>query len=106
MYKKIATIVTVVAIILGSIPVMGGDSKIGEKKAKMCVACHGKMGLSKRDDVPSLAGQGEVYLVKAMNDFKNRIRSNAQMSMVAETLTEEDIKHLAAYFSSFKVVIE
>lgn len=71
----------------------------------MCVACHGANGLSKSDDIPSIAGQGERYLIKAMNEFKSKVRENIQMSMVAETLSDDDIKALAAYFSSIKLQI-
>ena len=40
-----------------------------------------------------------------MNEFKSKVRENIQMSMVAETLSEEDIKALAAYFSNIKLKI-
>ena len=79
--------------------------ELGRQKAKMCVACHGASGLSKSDDIPSIAGQGERYLIKAMNEFKSKVRQNIQMSMVAETLSDEDIQSLAAYFSSIKLQI-
>jgi cytochrome c553 len=81
------------------------DLELGRQKAKMCVACHGSSGLSKSDDIPSIAGQGERYLIKAMNEFKSKVRQNIQMSMVAETLSDEDIQSLAAYFSSIKLQI-
>jgi cytochrome c553 len=81
------------------------DLELGRQKAKMCVACHGASGLSKSDDIPSIAGQGERYLIKAMNEFKSKVRQNIQMSMVAETLSDEDIQSLAAYFSSIKLQI-
>ena len=40
-----------------------------------------------------------------MNEFKSKVRENIQMSMVAETLSEDDIKALASYFSSIKLQI-
>ena len=88
-----------------SLVTIADDLDLGKQKAKMCVACHGVNGLSKSDDIPSIAGQGERYLIKAMNEFKSKVRENIQMSMVAETLSEEDIKALAAYFSNIKLQI-
>ena len=66
----------------------------------MCVACHGVNGLSKSDDIPSIAGQGERYLIKAMNEFKSKVRENIQMSMVAETLSERTLKHSLLIFQT------
>ena len=66
----------------------------------MCVACHGVNGLSKSDDIPSIAGQGERYLIKAMNEFKSKVRENIQMSMVAETLSEKTLKHSLLIFQT------
>ena len=76
------------------------DLDLGKQKAKMCVACHGVNGLSKSDDIPSIAGQGERYLIKAMNEFKSKVRENIQMSMVAETLSEKTLKHLLLIFQT------
>ena len=46
-----------------------GDAKAGQAKAAMCGACHGADGNSAAPNFPKLAGQGERYLLKQMNDI-------------------------------------
>ena len=48
-----------------------GDAKAGQAKAAMCGACHGADGNSAAPNFPKLAGQGERYLLKQMNDIKS-----------------------------------
>ena len=99
------TFISIILFFSWSSVIFADDLELGKQKSKMCVACHGVNGLSKNDDIPSIAGQGQRYLIKAMNEFKSKVRENIQMSMVAETLSDEDINALAAYFSSFKLQI-
>ena len=55
----------IVTILLGSIAVwaQAANLKAGEEKAMVCVACHGPGGVSANPDWPSLAGQGQKYIV-------------------------------------------
>ena len=77
-----------------------GDKVAGKKKALQCQTCHGMDGLSKLPEAPNLAGQVEVYLVKAMADYKSGARKNDMMSFVAPNLSDQDMADLAAYFAS------
>jgi cytochrome c553 len=65
----------------------------------MCQGCHGSAGQG-NGQFPRLAGQRPDYLVKQLNNFKEGKRSNGQMKAVAGSLSEEDMKALAAYFSA------
>jgi len=80
-----------------------GNASIGKGKAAACAACHGADGNSPSDMFPKLAGQGEAYLVKQLQDFKSGARNNAIMAPMVATLSEEDMADLAAYFSSQKI---
>jgi cytochrome c553 len=79
-----------------------GDVKAGRQKALQCQTCHGLDGKAKLPEAPNLAGQGEIYLVKALKDYRTGARKNDMMSLVATTLKDQDIDDLAAYFSSLE----
>jgi cytochrome c553 len=81
------------------------DIKAGHQKALMCQTCHGLDGKSKLPEAPNLAGQTEVYLTKALNDFRSGARKNDMMSLIAPTLKDEDVADLAAYFSAIPVTV-
>src|SRR5215470_16916298 len=82
-----------------------GDLKAGRTKALMCQACHGMDGLSKVPDAPNIAGQIEPYLVAQLQAFKSGARKNDAMSVVAPSLSDQDIDDLAAYFSAIDIQV-
>jgi len=69
-------------------------------KLGLCVACHGEQGVSRVAGVPSLAGQDETYLKKALADYRSGARNVAPMSSFANTLQPRDIDALAHWYSS------
>lgn len=81
----------------------GGAVKAGEQKAAMCAACHGAAGISSVSLYPSLAGQSEAYLARALTAYKNGERSGGQAEMMkayVSGLSNDDINNLAAYYAS------
>jgi cytochrome c553 len=82
-----------------------GDVAAGRQKALVCQTCHGLDGKAKIPEAPNLAGQSEIYLVKALKDYRSGARKNDMMSLVAPTLTDKDIDDLAAYYSAIEVTI-
>ena len=81
----------------------GGSAEAGQARSMVCAACHGVDGNSFNPEWPSLAGQNESYLVKAMESFKDGSRQNVLMSAQAAALTEQDMLDLAAWYSSQKL---
>jgi len=79
---------------------LGGDPEAGQTKAVTCVACHGQDGNSPAAEWPKLAGQHERYLVRQLTLYKSNERVNAIMLGMAATLSEQDMKDVAAYYSS------
>lgn len=77
-----------------------GDEEKGKELAVTCAACHGADGNSTMPMNPKLAGQYESYLRRALSDYKSGARTNATMGPMAAGLSEQDIRDLAAYFSS------
>jgi cytochrome c553 len=79
-----------------------GDVAAGKAKAAVCAGCHGANGISSAPIYPNLAGQKEQYLIKAITDYKTGKRTDPVMKPMVSGLTDDDIKNLAAYFSSLK----
>jgi cytochrome c553 len=81
--------------------VAGGDAAKGKEKAAVCSACHGADGNTPLSpEYPRLAGQPDDYLEKALRDYKSGKRKNPLMGPQAQNLSKQDMKDLAAYFSS------
>ncbi len=70
------------------------------EKAGTCVACHGEGGISVAANWPSLAGQHKDYLEHALNEYKGGLRKDPIMGSQAINLKPEEMRELAAYFSS------
>ncbi|CAD5203014.1 c-type cytochrome [Pseudomonas sp. FEN] len=77
-----------------------GDAKAGQAKAAVCGACHGPDGNSMAPNFPKLAGQGERYLTKQMQDIKSGKRTVLEMTGLLTNLSDQDLSDIAAYFSS------
>jgi cytochrome c553 len=71
-------------------------------KAAACFACHGTGGRSVQPLIPVLAGQTSRYLYLQLRDFQEGRRSNEQMSPMAQGLSKDEMRELAAYFSAQK----
>jgi cytochrome c553 len=81
------------------------DVKAGRAKAAMCQACHGLDGMSKVPDAPNIAGQNAAYLVAQLRAFKSGARKNEAMTLVASTLSDQEMEDLAAYFAAIEVKV-
>lgn len=76
------------------------DLAKGEATFATCAACHGADGNSAITTNPKLAHQHPEYLVKQLQEFKSGKRANAVMSGMAATLSEDDMKNVAAWLST------
>ena len=79
------------------------DIQAGKLAASNCQGCHGPTGISPVPNYPNLAGQQIAYFIKAMNDYKNGARKDSVMNGVVGSLTDTDIKNLAAFYASLPV---
>ncbi len=82
-----------------------GDATAGQAKAAVCGACHGADGNSMAPTFPKLAGQGERYLIKQMNDIKGGARPVIPMTGMLDNLSAQDIADIAAFYASQKVKV-
>ena len=85
-----------------------GDAKAGETKNAMCIGCHGIQGYQASFPevykVPRISGQSAKYLDSALHAYKKGERKHPTMRGIGETLSDQDIADLAAYYSASGVV--
>ncbi|WP_310626466.1 c-type cytochrome [Limnohabitans sp.] len=81
-----------------------GDANAGEKKIAMCIGCHGIVGYQASFPevykVPKISGQGEKYISTVLNAYKKGERKHPTMRGIADSLTDQDIADIAAYYAN------
>ena len=91
------------------------DAAAGEKKAAMCIGCHGIHGYQASfpeiHKVPMISGQGAKYIVAALTAYKKGERKHPTMKGIAASLSDADMADLGAFYekhgaSSLKTVAE
>jgi cytochrome c553 len=99
----------------GATTAQAQDAAAGEKKAAMCIGCHGIIGYQASFPVvykvPAISGQNAKYIVSALAAYKKGDRRHPTMRSVAASMSDADMADLAAYYaghgaSSFKPVAE
>lgn len=97
--KKILPIISLILL-----PALSAaeDINVGKSKSTTCTACHGANGISPNPIWPNLAGQQKDYLIKQLKDFKSGARKDPIMSPMVQTLSDEDMTNISAYYSSLK----
>ena len=78
------------------------DIEAGRRKAEVCVPCHGANGDSTIPTTPSLAGQQPLYVFLQLIQFREKRRTDPQMSPFAEKLSDADMEDIAAYYAAQK----
>jgi cytochrome c553 len=85
-----------------------GDAKAGEQKIAMCIGCHGIKGYQASFPevyrVPMISGQNAKYIVSSLNAYKKGERKHPTMRGIADTLTEQDMADLGAYYEQLAKV--
>lgn len=83
-----------------------GDPQAARSKISMCIGCHGiegyKASFPEVYHVPKIAGQNAEYIVAALQDYASGARSFPSMEAVAQSLSQQDMADIAAYYSSLK----
>jgi cytochrome c553 len=85
-----------------------GDPAAGQKKAAMCIGCHGiphyRASFPEVHQVPMISGQNAKYIAAALTAYKKGERKHPTMRAIAGSLTEQDMADLAAFYESEKPV--
>jgi cytochrome c553 len=97
-----------VAAYLSGEPLQPSTQPVGRPPAaaQACVACHGNDGVGITPQYPTLSGQHESYLMRALTDYKKGGRKNAVMVGFAGPLSDADIKALAAYYAAQRPALD
>jgi cytochrome c553 len=81
-----------------------GDAKAGEKKNAMCIGCHGIVGYQASfpeiHKVPKISGQGEKYIISALNAYKKGERKHPTMRGISASLSDQDMADLASFYAA------
>lgn len=92
-------------IVLAAPPARAADAAHGKALAESCTLCHGPDGNAVNPMTPKLAGQNELYLIQALQDYRAELRpNNRPMTILAKKMSDTDIEDLAAWFASTKAV--
>ncbi len=86
-------------VLAATLPAVAVDIEAGRTKAKPCDACHGEDGIGTMPVFPNLAGQKALYLEKQLLAFRDGSRRSEVMGIVVKTLSDVDIRNLAAYYA-------
>ena len=105
MNKKLSTIgALVVASVTftASAQEIKGDAQAGANKVAMCMGCHSIEGYQASFPevykVPKISGQSARYIESALAAYKKADRRHPTMRGIADSLTDQDIADLAAYY--------
>ena len=77
----------------------GKPASTPPQAATLCVSCHGQDGVTIAPAYPSLAGQHEDYLERAIDEYRKGGRKNPIMKGFAGNLSDADVRVIANYFS-------
>jgi cytochrome c553 len=87
---------------LVTLPAAAGDVAAGQKKAAMCIGCHGIAGYQASfpeiHKVPKISGQNAKYIVAALTAYKKGERRHPSMRGLAGSLSDEDMADLGAFY--------
>ena len=109
--KKVAlTFVTAILVALcGHALAQGapkGNAEAAKSKISLCIGCHALVGYKTAFPavyhVPMIGGQSADYLTKALQAYRAGDRNHPSMRAVAQSLSDQDIADLAAYYSMAK----
>lgn len=98
-----ATLLVLASFIAMAPAAHSADPAEGRKLAAQCQTCHGLDGIARMPIAPNLAGESQIYLEKQLKAFRSGKRENEMMSVVAKSLTDQQISDLAAWYESIEV---
>ena len=102
MNKAVCSLLVALAGLLSTGAALAQDVAAGQKKAAMCIGCHGIAGYQASfpevHKVPMISGQNAKYIVAALNAYKKGERKHPTMRGISVSLTDQDMADLGAYY--------
>jgi len=78
------------------------DALAGKVKSQACAACHGEGGVSSLPGFPHLAAQPQLSIFYQLLQFRDQRRKGGGMEAIAATLSEQDMRDIAAYYAALQ----
>lgn len=72
------------------------------ERIKQCGSCHGDDGVSTLENIPSLAGQPEFFLVNQLFLMREGVRKVEAMAPFVKGLKDDELQALAAHYSKLQ----
>lgn len=86
-----------------------GSAQACEKINAMCIGCHGIKGYQASFPevykVPMISGQNAKYIEAALHAYQKGERKHPTMRSISESLTDQNMADLAAYYSDHGLVV-
>ncbi len=106
MKSALSAVLSVVAVTFSLVGgVYAADLAKGEQLSQTCMGCHGVPGLHNPSpvyNVPMIGGQNAEYIVLALQAYRSKERPHPTMRAQAASLSDDDMKNIAAYFAQFE----
>jgi len=107
--QELLVLSLLLAALCGSLlePALADDAAAARAKVRaLCQNCHGEDGVAVLPGAANLSGQQKEYLRQQLRAYRSGSRLDAQMNIVAKTLTDADIENFADWYSTIKVTVE
>jgi len=83
------------------------DPIAGKHKVEaVCQTCHGMDGIATIPMAANLSGQQKLYLIAQLEAYRKGQRQHQQMSIIAQMLSDDDIKNVSEWYANIKVTVE
>ncbi len=96
--------VTFLCTVPASAQQAASKGEAGRAKISMCLGCHSIVGYQSSFPevykVPKISGQSAEYIVAALTAYKKGERKFPTMQGIAETLSDQDMADVAAYYAA------
>lgn len=80
-----------------------GDRAAGKLLAGQCRTCHGLEGKARIPIAPHIGGENADYIAHQLTAFRDGTREHEMMTIVAKSLTDQQILDLAAWYSGHTI---
>ena len=77
----------------------GAAAQTLKERLQVCAACHGEMGNSSMESVPSLAGQPALFLTNQLILMREKLRPVEAMEPFVKGLKDDEITALAEHYA-------
>jgi cytochrome c553 len=100
MMKTASGLVFILSLLIVPFATAAGDAAAGQGKVAACAACHASDGNSPAPTFPKIAGLGEKYLLKQLQDIKSGVRPVPEMTGQLDAMSDQDLADIAAYYNA------